>query len=498
MSRTEDRAVAAMRAIGGTVTGAPPLDLPLRAAERPARRSPGLPRLPWTGEPGGIGHAWRLWLVPAAAAVAVIAVAVSLVLVRAASNDQGAPAGTGPAATGPGAVPPYYVVLGQFGWYAYAPPAPPANGGGLMVAATATGKTLATVAPPHGLTFNVVTGAADDRTFVVGATTYAPGEKSTANWAETWYLLRIAPGTGQVAQLTALPVPAVTGVTGVAVSPDGTKLAVAYQELAAAGSPASGSPALTLWSLTTGQALRHWDTLAGQISAAKPAGQYPFDAFDTTALATALRWTPDGSELAFAWNGAQIRVLDLGKAMSRQGDLVAASIVRVTTDPLTHGGDSPPVPPEDTPSACDPADGWSLSAGAKTFTCAGSVHAVDVAKLHIQGVTPKEHPSCTKATPRHPAIVLDRQFPSGGSESGAFAESDSCAPSASRIPTSSLGWTSSDGSTVIGLLGGGFAGGNEYGIFVRSAKYNAGRLSVKFTRLPVLPAGAVNLADAAW
>jgi hypothetical protein len=500
MTRTQERAVAAMRAIGDAVTEAPPLRLPPLTAERGARRNSAWLRARWTGAAGGTGHPWRLWLAPAAAAVAVIAVAVSLVLVRTVSHEPGTRKPTRPAATGSPTVPPYYVTLGQFGWYAYAPLARTTDAGGLEIGVTATGKTLATVAAPHGLTFNVVTAAADDRTFVAGATSYAPGQQTTGNWSETWYLLRIAPGTGHVAQLSALPVPAVMGVTGVALSPDGTRLAVAYQQLPdAPAAPVSGSPALTLWSLTTGKPLRHWGTLAGQITASKPAGagQYPFDALDTTALATALRWTSDGRDLAFAWNGAQVRVIDLAKVTSRRSDLVQASIVRVTTDPLEDGGNMLVAPPEDTPLACDLATGWSLSARAKTFTCAGSYHPPDLSKLHIRGVKPVPFPHCTKATPRVPVFVQDTQFPTGGSQTDTLAEFSACAPSASRIPTSSLGWASSDGSTVIGLLGYGFAAGNTYGIFVKG-KYSAGRGSVTFTRLPLLPAALVNLAAVAW
>jgi hypothetical protein len=212
MTATQERAVAAMRAIGDTVTGAPPLRLPARAAAAEPSQLPGpapsprrarpdrLARPPRPARParlsGPAGRAWRLWLVPAAAAVAVVALAVSLALVRSVPKESGASPGTGtsavPGAGGFAGVPPYYVTLPAFGWYAYAPATPQATAAGLVIGETATGKRLATVPPPHGMTFNVVTGAADDRTFVVGATSYQPGEKTVSTiWSETWYLLRI-------------------------------------------------------------------------------------------------------------------------------------------------------------------------------------------------------------------------------------------------------------------------------------------------------------------
>ena len=124
MTGTEERAVAAMRAIGDTVTGAPPLRLTPRTATSTRFTRLAGPR--FSRLTGRAGRAWRLWLVPAAAAVAVIALAVSLALVRSAPKDSALLPGPGTSATpgtgAPGGVPPYYVTLPlSFGWYAYAP-----------------------------------------------------------------------------------------------------------------------------------------------------------------------------------------------------------------------------------------------------------------------------------------------------------------------------------------------------------------------------------------
>lgn len=462
MTRTQERAVAAMRAIGDTVTGAPPLHLPPQAAAasspRPAR---------------SLRQAWRLWLVPAAAAIAVVAVAVSLVLVRSVPKESAASAGaTGPAASssspaaaavGPDGVPQYYVALPVFGWYAYAPATGSAGSpgaGGLVVGSTVTGKQLAIVTPPDGLTFNFVTAAADDRTFVVGAASGAPLALTTrANWSESWYLLRISPGKAHVAQLTKLPVPAVSNVTGAAISPDGTELAVSYQQSpGTSGAPATGSPELTLWSVATGQALRHWGTGKGQITASAPIAKYVSDALDSAALGSALRWTPDGRELAFAWNGSAIRLLNLASQASSQGDLITASTLRAAIGTTYTGVGAA--------YTCDEANGWSLSAGAATLTCAGTFTPADNEIVPSPGDTPPTTGAvCGRATPAHPAFIQQTALSGGGTLTSVLAQSPVCTSAAPRIEDAALGWASSDGSKVIGALNADFPGSEQYGIY---------------------------------
>jgi hypothetical protein len=480
MTGTQERAEAAMRAIGDTVTGAPPLRLPpprpaAARSSRPARLAGFLPaRL---ASPAG--HAWRLWLVPAAAALAVVALAISLALVRSAPKDSAilpGPAKLGtPGAAGPAAVPPYYVTLAvSFGWYAYAPATPSVSSqsAGLVVGETATGKRLATVQEPHGMTFNVVTGAADDRTFVVGATSYMPGEKTvSAYWAETWYLLRIAPGTAHVVTLTRLPISPVPYVTGVALSPDGGELAAAYRQYPG-GSSGAPRASLTVWSVATGKELRHWNVATGYIAAAAAASgpaSRP-GPFDTAAMATALRWTPDGGELAFAWDGMEIRLLDLTAPKSRQGDLVNASTFRAGTGTgYTPAGSS---------FTCDAAAGWSLSTGAETFNCAGSY-----TPMH-----PATGKNCGKTAPAYPAIIQQTDLAGGAQKMTTLAQSSSCAPASVRLNVASLGWASADGSRVIATLASTVLPGDaRFGVYTRKT----------FTPLPALLAIG-SLATVAW
>lgn len=120
--------------------------------------------------------------------------------------------------------------------------------------------------------------------------------------SQSWYLLRIAPGTDHPARLTRLPVPATPAdavVYGMALSPDGSELAVASQQL----DPATGPDQLRIYSVDTGALLRTW---SGP---------------DTGLNTDALSWTADGRTLPFGY-GAGVRMLDV----TRPGrDLIADS-----------------------------------------------------------------------------------------------------------------------------------------------------------------------------
>jgi hypothetical protein len=269
MNTTEDRARAAMRAIARTVDDAPPLRLPRRHSAAPAPRARRL--------------RWRLWIAPLAAAMAVVAIALTLVAVRDRPGVRPTPAVTPAPST---AVPPrYYVALNQ------------ASAGlpfSLVVGDTITGKKIATVPAPPGGTFAGVSGAADDRTFVVGSEPGSPGDESASIEPRTWYLLRIEPGSAHPARLTRLPIPVTTlgtDVEAIALSPDGSKLAVAVQP----GYPtdAVAAPAyLRVYSVATGATLRSWSTGDGNAAFGGPTYAVP-DRNDV------LFWRDDGSALSF-------------------------------------------------------------------------------------------------------------------------------------------------------------------------------------------------------
>jgi hypothetical protein len=215
MSTVADRTRAAMDAVTSQVDSAPPLPLP--------------PPLAWA--PPGSRRRWRAlaprrrwgaWLAPLAAAAAVIALAVSLVAVRGTPGGDTLVPAVRPAGAAVG-FPDYYLTFNQ-------PVSDETIPVGLELRSTLTGKTLSTLQPPRGLSFAGITGAADDRTFVADAHRDPYGAFNSGGRSRTWYLVRVT-GTGSHARLTMtkLPVPATpvgTEILAIALSPDGTKLAV--------------------------------------------------------------------------------------------------------------------------------------------------------------------------------------------------------------------------------------------------------------------------------
>jgi hypothetical protein len=198
--RTEDELRAALPMLE---RHAPSAEAVLRAVrDGGGRHAPGLVRR------GAMPRRWPGWLAPAAAATAVVAVIIASLAISGVILHR--PAGTGPAhSSGVFAkVPRYFVAL-------------PEIPGRAVVGATATGAVLGTVAPPRPYT--VFTGAAaagDGRTFVVAA---APG---LGRGPVRFYRLTLD-RSGHPGRLAALPIPPETAtVSGLAVSPDGSKLAV--------------------------------------------------------------------------------------------------------------------------------------------------------------------------------------------------------------------------------------------------------------------------------
>jgi hypothetical protein len=276
----EDRIRAATRAAGDTVApgSVPPLRLP----------SDG----PFRAHAGSFASVWGRWLAPVAAAAAVVAVAVTMVLVgQTVSHSPGGlgavpSARPGPVKTGPpissyvasGGVPRYYVSIESRG-------NPNFNPSYAVVRATATGAALETVMPAGDGTVVAVTAAADDRTFVLDTQPW-----SSANQAfepRTFLLLRLNSGGIELSQSRlAVSVPGGQLMTGFALSPDGSKLAIAVQP-----DNDKHEPDLTevkVITLATG-ATQTW-TADGTI------GFGPDDA-------RSLSWAGDERTLAFDWEG---------------------------------------------------------------------------------------------------------------------------------------------------------------------------------------------------
>jgi hypothetical protein len=295
MNSIQDRISAATRAAADTVRpdSIPPLRLPADGRARTRR-----------------GRSWVGWLAPAGAAIAVFVVVVAVVVVVAQHAHRSTPVTNSPVApyVASGQVPPYFVALAPTGVANKSP-------ADAEVHATADGRRLATVRPSIlGGTIVAVTGAADDRTFVLAEQPWAK-RGVQQDKQSLFYLLRLGPA-GQVVSLTELPmaVPPNTTMRGLALSPDGRRLAVATQ-------PAGGAvvPSITVYTVSDGEA-RTWT--AAQSGATIGLG--PDDA-------RTLSWTADGRTLAFDWitNGTTLalRLLDVGTSSV---DLLAASRQVVT------------------------------------------------------------------------------------------------------------------------------------------------------------------------
>jgi hypothetical protein len=168
---------------------------------------------------------------------------------------------------------------------------------------TATGATLATVRPPKPFsTFAAITGASDDRTFVLGAERGVGG-------AITLFRARFDPSRRKVT-LTALPIPAIPAAErfdGLALSPSGSRLAVS--------TTASGRRAeqLSVYSLTTG-AVKVWRQ-------------------SSLAPAYTLSWGADGM-LAYNWDGSPHYGVWLLNTATSGGGLIADSRLAAA---LPHG-----------------------------------------------------------------------------------------------------------------------------------------------------------------
>jgi hypothetical protein len=258
MSQLEDEIRDTLRSEAARLGEVRPLRLPSSVAA--AREPRAVPRAAWTQ--------WlRAWRSPAMAAAVVVLVAVTLINLKSLRNEPAAaPVASTSAIAGPpsaagaaprfipglpsaaGATPRYYVA---FGW-ARVP-----DSWAVMVGDEQAGKTIATFPLAKGGTLfsAAASGAADDRTFVVSA----DPSRNTAG-PPTWYLVRIFPGLADPVRMTRLPIqfPAGEGVSEIALSGDGTELAVVAT---AGGSLGNGTPlTLEVYSVATGRLRHSWST----------------------------------------------------------------------------------------------------------------------------------------------------------------------------------------------------------------------------------------------
>jgi hypothetical protein len=204
--RTEDELRAALPMLE---RHAPSADAVLRAVrDGGGRRAPGLVRR------NVVARRWPGWLAPVAAAAAVVAVILASLAISGAILRH--PAGTGPDSSGVFAkVPRYFVAI-------------PEIPGRAVVGATATGTVRGTVAPPRPYTmFMWVAAAGDARTFVLAAGVPPAAGTDVLNPRPVKFYRLVLDRSGHPGRLVPLPMPQETvTITGLALSPDGSKLAV--------------------------------------------------------------------------------------------------------------------------------------------------------------------------------------------------------------------------------------------------------------------------------
>ena len=291
MNTVEDQVRMALRETGEEISprSVPPLRL------RDTRRRARLPRIPGR---------WRTWLTPLAAAGAVAAVVAGSLAISA--TFHGRSRSTGPAAAarwhgstlGPRSalrkVPPYFVAL---------PPQALIYDRTAQVRSTVTGRVLTTVSPPRPYKiFSWVSGTADDRTFVLAAQRWwniasgqagLPAQNRDNNTPTVFFRMTFDPHS-RSAQLTRLTVPGrfhSADLAGMAVSPDGSRLALDFRKSIQIVTLATG--ATRAWTWPGGGWIGNW----------KPMGQI-------------FSWSADGRYLEFQqWGGHldetnHIRILD--------------------------------------------------------------------------------------------------------------------------------------------------------------------------------------------
>ena len=244
---------------------------------------------------------WPGWLAPVAAAVAVAGVIIASLGI---SGLIRRPTATGPAGSSGvfANVPRYFVAI------------PEVPGRAVVVGATATGAELGTVPPPKPHTFFAwVAAAGDGRTFVLGTSSLprGPWDVTTPRPVKLYRL--VLDRSGHPGHLARLPIPTEKGITGLAMSPDGSKLAVSFLPV-----PGQTGSKIEVFSLSTG-AQREWvwpgpGTL-GEIAMPVTSGELQWEADNRTLMFELTTRTPNG------WP-AQLYLLDTA---APGGSLLASS-----------------------------------------------------------------------------------------------------------------------------------------------------------------------------
>jgi hypothetical protein len=322
MTSIEDRVRAAAHAAAAQVRDVRPLDLP----DAPPSRHP--------------AHRLRRgWVVPLTAAATVVVVALSIVIAYRAHTGPASGTGASPAASAFGK-PTTSVIPACGGRPVPVTPAQPATvtipagvpeyfvelcfpSKQVIAANTRTGQVLSSFLLSRlkeGPTYPEIYAASDDRTFLMtgGA---AAGTTGTA-----LYVIRLAPGTAHPVTLTRLPWTLPGTAFSMALSPDGTQVAVAQDE-------AAPGPAVRVYRLATGAVLHSWTA---------------------SFMVDYITWSGDGRSLAFDENGPVYAI----RAIATPGsDLsTGARVLATITDNASGSG-----------LICGLT--WEVSADGRTLIC---------------------------------------------------------------------------------------------------------------------------------
>jgi hypothetical protein len=211
------------------------------------------------GGPGSRSARSQRWLgrlAPLAAATAVVALAAGSIALASSAGHGRTPAAPGSAAAQ--ALPAYSVGLTAASDGTAIP-------GAMTVRSVRTGRVTATVRPPAGQDFTAVSGAQDNGSvFILSTASTAAVHRVIRDHSATGlaatafpgrlYVLRLSP-PGTVAQLAPLHLPVFSAMSGFALSPDGTSVAVVQSTRSIVSITldplGSGSP--RTWTLSTHQ-----------------------------------------------------------------------------------------------------------------------------------------------------------------------------------------------------------------------------------------------------
>jgi len=382
MSALEDAIRDTLRAEATSLGEVHPLRLPPAGASGRAQPAGRVGRTGWL----------RSWRGPALAVALVLLVAATLVTLKSVQDRHPVPASPS-GVVGPAGTPRYYLAFGGIQG------AGTSRGLGIIAGDEQTGRILGSFLLGQGdnvLSGGLGAGAADDRTFVVtGAVGRTSPSAPPVIGSHRWFLLHLVPGSARPVRVSKLAVKAPPDghATAIALSGDGTELAVAWDTSKDSGPVArkdapkniSRSITLSIYSVATGRLQHSWSaTISTSFEAGLPISDLSW--VGDTAVGFAVIDNPQVRE--------EVRVLDLSAART---DLLTASHVVWSQYVPGPRGD---VYQEDTPRACGTP---TLTGNGQAVVCGNSIYSADDKRLTAVWLA---YPLATPTRPRVIGSVL--------------------------------------------------------------------------------------------